>query len=158
MTNIDWYIGPIEPYLDDIKQLFLKNSDHRHSDNYLKYPLFNETKFARLGWHDNKVVYYSAGIERPEYNGSIRVMSRHTRDRDFDFGGRAADLVRGIETLDSSTKHALSLGYKEIWVSREENPNLLNFFKRKSAFTWDVLHKNIPRGGNQYVLEIVNFF
>lgn len=155
MIDIDWYIGPIEAYLVDIQQLFSKNADHRHAQNYLQFPLFNETKFARIGWHNNKVIYYSAGIERSEYNESIRIMSRHTRDRRVDFGSRNSDLSRGIETLDKSTQYALNLGYKDIWVSREENPKLLNFFKDNSSFNWNVSFKSIPKGGQQYVLGLV---
>lgn len=155
MIDIDWYIGPIEPHLTDIQHLFSKNIDHRHAQNYLQFPLFSETKFARIGRNNNKIIYYSAGIERIEYNGSIRIMSRHTRDRAIDFGSRSDDLTRGIETLDKSTQYALYLGYTDIWISREENPKLLNFFKDNSSFNWNVSFKSIPKGGQQYVLELV---
>ena len=33
------------------------------------------------------------------------------------------DLQRGNATLGFSTKMALDMGYKDIWVSREENLN-----------------------------------
>lgn len=154
MTQITWYIDPIDCHLPKIKELFSQNYDHRHASNYLTYPLFKETKFARMGYSSDKMIYYSAGIERPEYNGSIRIMSRHTRDRNFDFGGIVADLARGVETLDQSAQYALDLGYKDIWISREENSKLLNYFKINSKFTWSVTHEEIPRGGNQYVLRL----
>ena len=73
-------------------------------------------------WKNQKkyyMVYYSAAIEIPEYNGSIRIMSRHTRDRNYDFGGWKADLERGTKTLDLSAEKCLDMGYKNIWVSRE---------------------------------------
>jgi len=150
-----WYIGPIDSHLDDIKEMFAKNNDHKHANNYLKWPLFQFTKFSRMAW-DPQLIYYSAGIERPEYNGSIRIMSRHTRDRNYDFGGWRADLIRGTDTLDQSTNYALDLGYKDIWVSREESPELLYYFAKSSKHNWTVTKEDIPRGGVQWVLRLEN--
>ena len=147
-----WYLGPIEPYMLDIKMLFAQNADHKHADNYLKWPLFQFTKFSRMAW-DPALVYYSAGIERPEYNGSIRIMSRHTRSRDYDFGGWAADLKRGVETLDHSTEYAMNLGYGDIWVSREESPNLFEHFAKHSKYNWTIKYERLPNVGNQYVMR-----
>ena len=149
---MNWYLGPIEPYLSDIKMLFAKNADHKHADNYLKWPLFQFTKFSRMAW-DPELIYYSAGIERPEYNGSIRIMSRHTRSRDYDFGGWAADLKRGVETLDQSTGYAMNLGYSDIWVSREESPNLFEHFAKHSKYNWTIKYERLPTFGNQYVMR-----
>jgi hypothetical protein len=149
-----WYLGPIEPHIEDIKTLFAQNADHKHADNYLKWPLFQFTKFSRMAW-DPELIYYSAGIERPEYNGSIRIMSRHTRSRDYDFGGWKADLTRGLETLDLSTEYALNLGYKNIWVSREEGPELLLYFSKNSKYNWTVNFESLPNNvGNQWILRI----
>jgi len=156
MTPIEWYLEPIESHLDKIKELFLKNEDHRHADNYLVKPLFDETKFSRMGYADGKMIYYSAGIERPEYNGSIRIMSRHTRDRNFDFGSRSDDLARGLETLDLSVEYAKKLGYTDIWVSREENPKLLDFFSKNSRYSWSVAHEKMHYGGYQYIMRLQN--
>lgn len=148
-----WYLGPIEPHIEDIKKLFAKNADHKHSNNYIKWPLFQYTKFSRMAW-DPELIYYSAGIERPEYNGSIRIMSRHTRSREYDFGGYKADLTRGLETLDLSTKYAIELGYKSIWVSREEGPELLYYFAKHSGYRWEVNHESLPGNvGTQWVLR-----
>jgi hypothetical protein len=150
-----WYIGPIDPYISDIKSLFSKNADHRHSDNYLKWPLFQYTKFSRMAWDPN-LIYYSAGIERPEYQGSIRIMSRHTRSRDYNFGSRNADLKRGLETLDASTDYAMQLGYKNIWVSREESPTLLEYFAKHSIYNWTVNTEHLPNNlGKQFVMRII---
>ena len=148
-----WHLGPIEPYLSDIKVLFAKNADHKHADNYLKWPLFQFTKFSRMAW-DPELIYYSAGIERPEYNGSIRIMSRHTRSRDYDFGGYKADLQRGLETLTLSTDYAIKLGYTNIWVSREEGPELLQYFASYSEFDWQINKEMLPNNiGEQWVLR-----
>lgn len=148
-------IDVIEPYMDDIQRLFETNKGHRHEDNYLKRPLFDQTKFSRMGWaEDGRMVYYSAGIERPEYNGGIRIMSRHTRDTTYDFGGHKADLKRGLDTLDESTAYAITLGYTDIWVSREENPKLLEYFANVSNFDWNITHEDIPKGGWQWVLRL----
>jgi len=153
---MQWYLEPIEPHLDAIKLLFEKNAEHRHASNYLKFPLFEYTKFSRLGY-DKKLVYYSAGIERPEYKGSIRIMSRHTRDRFYNFGGWKKDLKRGIDTLDLSTEHALNLGYKDIWVSREESPNILQHFKEHSAYSWKITYEKIPNiTREQWILKLKN--
>ena len=84
-------------------------------------PLFEHTKFARMGYDNDKMIYYSAGMER-SHNGSIRIMSRHTRDREYDFGFKSDDLARGLETLEKSVEYAQSLGYRDIWLSREFNP------------------------------------
>ena len=148
-----WYVGPIEPHIEDIKMLFAKNADHKHADNYLKWPLFQFTKFSRMAW-DPELIYYSAGIERPEYNGSIRIMSRHTRSRDYDFGGYKADLQRGLETLTLSTDYAIKLGYTNIWVSREEGPELLQYFASHSEFDWQINKEMLPNNiGEQWVLR-----
>lgn len=154
---ITWKLEAIDSHLSDIKNLFAKNANHRHALNYTKWPLFEFTKFARMGW-DTDLIYYSSGIERPEYNGSIRIMSRHTRDTSYNFGGLSADLKRGLQTLDLSTEYALSLGYTDIWVSREETPELLHFFAKNSKYQWTVSRENLPGawvGGNlQYILRM----
>ena len=148
-----WQLSPIEPHIADIKQLFAQNADHKHADNYIKWPLFQYTKFARMAW-DPHLIYYSAGIERPEYNGSIRIMSRHTRSRQYDFGGYKADLVRGLETLTQSTNYAISLGYTNIWISREEGPELLRYFADHSEFDWQLNLEMLPNNiGEQWVLR-----
>ena len=125
--------------------------------------LFEHTKFARMGWDFEyhwknqekwNLVYYSAGIERPEYNGGIRIMSRHTRDRSYNWGSMKDDLQRGNETLEQSTKYALELGYKDIWVSREENPKLLEWFQEHNSYNWKLTQEEIPRGGLQWVLRL----
>lgn len=142
-TYMFWKICPIESYLDDIKLLFSKNADNKHADNYLKEPLFEYTKFARLGF-DPHLVYYSAGAERPQYNGSIRILTRHTRDRNYDWGSIPEDRNRGIETLDSLTDTALDYGYKHIWMSREESPKLLEYFCKHSKYNWKLEYKLVP--------------
>jgi len=149
-----WLIEPIDNHIEDIKLLFEKTKDHRHADNYSKWPLFEHTKFARMGWDNNNLIYYSAGIERPEYNGSIRIMSRHTRDRSYNWGTRKDELQRGNATLGFLTKHALDLGYKDIWVSREENPKLLEWFQENSFYNWNITREEIPLGGLQWVLRL----
>ena len=110
MDKMIWKLCPIELHIEEIKKLFNKTKGHKHQDNYIKWPLFEYTKFARMGW-DKHLIYYSAGIERPEYNGSIRIMSRHTRDRSYNFGTYNYDLKRGLETLEQSTYYAKKLGY-----------------------------------------------
>ena len=150
---MNWYLEPIDSHIDNVRALFSKTQGHKHADNYSKWPLFEHTKFARMAY-DVHMIYYSAGIERPEYNGSIRIMSRHTRDRDYNFGGYKKDLERGLETLDKSTKYALDLGYSDIWVSREENPKLLEYFKNKSIYNWTINYEEIPKGGSQWVLRL----
>jgi hypothetical protein len=161
MVQMIWRLSEIEPYMDDIRALFAKNADHKHAQNYSEYPLFEYTKYARMGWDQGRMVYYSAGVERPEYNGSIRVICRHTRDRDYDFGGYRADLRRGLDTLDQLTQRGLELGYTDVWVSREESPELLEYFARNSKYTWRVAHEAMPGSENwdtgvqyQYVLRI----
>ncbi len=154
-SNIQWFLEPIDPHLEKIKELFAKNADHRHADNYISKPLFKETKFSRMGYHSGKMIYYSAGIERPQYNGSIRIMSRHTRDRDFDFGSKSDDLSRGLETLESSVDYAKGLGYSDIWVSREENPKLLEYFAKESKHEWNVSRELMHYGEYQYVMRLV---
>jgi len=149
-----WALEEINSHLEEIQELFAKTKGHKHANNYSKWPLFEHTKFARMAW-DPHLIYYSAGIERPEYNNSIRIMSRHTRDRSYNFGGFKADLARGLETLDASTRYALDLGYKDIWLSREENPKLLEYFQNESYYIWDIVHKEIPKGGLQWVLRLV---
>ena len=151
---IKWYIGPIQPHLHKIKELFAKNADHKLASNYLETPLFEHTKFARMGYSDDKMIYYSAGMERPQYNGSIRIMSRHTRDRDFDFGTRSDDLARGLETLEQSVVYAQELGYKDIWLSREFNPKLFEYFAKKSKYQWTVTHEMMQYGEKQYIMRL----
>lgn len=150
-----WKICSIEEHLDEIKTLFAKNVDHKHADNYLKEPLFEYTKFARLGW-DPHLVYYSAGVERPEYNGSIRVMTRHTRDRDHEFGSLNDDLRRGVQTLDSLTTTALEYGYTNIWMSREESPKILEYFCKHSKYHWKITFESMPHNKRiqQYVIRL----
>lgn len=139
-----WHLGPIHDRIDDIKTLFQQNVDHKHKDNYVKWPLFDKTVFARLGYDNNQnLVYYSAGISRPEYNGGIRIMSRHTRDRTYNFGSMQDDLNRGLETLELSTEYALNLGYSDIWLSREESPHLFRYFSKKSKFSWDIYYGDV---------------
>ena len=72
MELMIWKLCKIDPYKDDIQQLFTKNVNHKHAQNYIQYPLFEYTKYARMGWDQGRMVYYSAGVERPEYKGSIR--------------------------------------------------------------------------------------
>lgn len=154
-----WYLGPIEPHISDIKTLFSQNADHKHADNYIKNPLFEYTKFSRMAWDTelSELIYYSAGIERPEYNGSIRIMSRHTRSRNYDFGGWVADLKRGVKTLDASTSYAFNLGYTNIWVSREESPNLFQHFAKHSKYNWIIKKEVLPNdAGEQWVLRLSN--
>jgi hypothetical protein len=152
---INWYIGPIQHHLHKIKDLFAKNVDHKLASNYLERPLFEHTKFARMGYADDKMIYYSAGIERPQYNGSIRIMSRHTRDRDFDFGSKSDDLERGLQTLEQSVTYAQDLlGYKDIWVSREFNPKLFEYFAKKSKYKWTVTHEMMHYGEKQYIMRL----
>ena len=150
-----WNTCSIEPYLTEIKELFAQNAEHKHADNYIKEPLFEYTKFARLGW-DPKLVYYSAGVERPEYNGSIRIMTRHTRDRNHNFGSRKDDLKRGVETLDNLTVTALVKGYTNIWMSREESPKILEHFCKASAYSWSLTFEPMPHNKRieQYVIRL----
>ena len=149
-----WNIGPIAPHMADIEKLFAKTADHKHADNYSKWPLFQHTVFSRMAWDNDEMIYYSAGIERPEYEGSIRIMSRHVRDRDYDFGGWRADLARGLDTLDTSVFYARKLDYKNVWVSREENPKLLEYFAEHSVYDWTIEHEELPGGvGKQWVLR-----
>lgn len=155
-----WKLCEIDPYIDDILELFSKNANHKHAQNYSRYPLFEYTKFARMGWDQDRMIYYSAGIERPEYSNSIRIMSRHTRDRDYNFGGYRADLQRGLETLDRLTERSREQGYTDIWVSREESPELLEYFARHSKYSWQVTYETMPGSENwltgvqyQYVLR-----
>jgi hypothetical protein len=156
MNNTSWTIGPIEKHLPNIRELFSQNEDHRLAENYLIKPLFEHTRFARMGYSDNKMIYYSAGIERPEYNGSIRIMSRHTRDRNFDFGSKQDDLNRGLQTLELSVFYAQYLGYKDIWVSRESSPNLFYWFQKNSMYEWSVGKELLHNGTNQYVMRLQN--
>lgn len=153
MDKMIWKLCPIELHIEEIKKLFNKTKGHKHQDNYIKWPLFEYTKFARMGW-DKHLIYYSAGIERPEYNGSIRIMSRHTRDRSYNFGTYNDDLKRGLETLEQSTYYAKKLGYKNIWVSREESPKLLEYFSKHSQYNWKLNYEKLHYGGKQYILRI----
>ena len=150
---MDWRIEEIDNHLEDIKTLFSHNIGHKHEDNYIKRPLFEHTKFARMGW-DPHLIYYSAGIERPEYNGSLRIMSRHTRDRNYNWGTIKDDLQRGNATLSHSTKYALEMGYKDIWISREESPKLLEWFQEHNFYNWKITQEEIPLGGLQWVLRL----
>jgi len=152
---MNWYLEPIEPHLDSIKELFQKNKDHRLANNYLEMPLFEHTKFARMGYHNGKMIYYSAGMERPEYNGSIRIMSRHTRDRSFDFGSKQDDLKRGLETLELSVEYAKELGYTDIWVSREFNSKLFEWFAQNSKYQWTINKELMHYGEYQYIMRLV---
>jgi hypothetical protein len=152
---ITWYLEPIDNHLDKIKELFAKNVDHKLASNYIEIPLFEYTKFSRMGYVNGKLIYYSAGIERPQYNGSIRIMSRHTRDRSFDFGSKSDDLQRGLETLELSVEYAKGLGYKDIWVSREFNPKLFEWFAKNSKYTWTVTHERMHYGEYQHILRLV---
>ena len=156
MVQMIWILKKIEFYLPYIQELFEKNRGHKHEDNYIKWPLFEHTKFARMAFDDEmNMIYYSAGIERPEYNGSIRIMSRHTRDIQYNFGGHKADLKRGLETLNLSTKYALKLGYKDIWFSREESPKLLEYFKKNSEYNWDIKYDDVPGAEEkQWILNL----
>lgn len=156
MNEIQWYIESIDNHIDSIKELFSKNTDHRLADNYIKYPLFEYTRFARMGYSNGKMIYYSAGIERPEYNGSIRIMSRHTRDRDFDFGTKQDDLKRGLQTLDISTLYAINLGYKDVWLSREFSPQLFNWFKKNSDYDWNISYELLHYGEYQYTMRLLD--
>lgn len=151
---ITWHLEPIGLHINKIKELFSKNADHKLASNYLERPLFEHTKFARMGYDNNKMIYYSAGIERPQYNGSIRIMSRHTRDRAYNFGSKSDDLARGLETLSQSVKYAQSLGYKDIWLSREFNPKLFEYFAKKSEYNWTVTHDLMHYGEYQYIMRL----
>ena len=163
MEKWKWLLQPIENHVHDIKMLFELNRGHKHEENYIQRPLFEYTKFARMGWqsqyfYKNRIkwnlVYYSAGIERPEYNGGIRIMSRHTRDTSINWGSKSEELRRGLSTLGHLTKVALDMGYKDIWVSREENPALLKYFQSHSFYNWNLSHEDIPKGGLQWVLRL----
>ena len=151
---ITWYLEPIQSHIDKIKELFAKNADHKLASNYLEMPLFEHTKFARMGYDDDKMIYYSAGMERPQYNGSIRIMSRHTRDREYDFGSKSDDLARGLETLEQSVAYAQSLGYKDIWLSREFNPKLFEYFAKQSKYDCTVTHELMHYGEYQYIMRL----
>ena len=151
---ITWYLEPIQSHIDKIKELFAKNADHKLASNYLETPLFEHTKFARMGYDNDKMIYYSAGMERPQYNGSIRIMSRHTRDREYNFGSKSDDLARGLETLEKSVEYAQSLGYKDIWLSREFNPKLFEYFAKKSKYKWTVTHEMMHYGEKQYIMRL----
>tara|TARA_E500000081_G_C6112700_1_gene343559 strand:+ start:539 stop:1012 length:474 start_codon:yes stop_codon:yes gene_type:complete len=156
MEQMIWKLCEIEKYIPYINKLFEKNKGHKHEDNYLKYPLFEFTKFSRMGFdNDMNMVYYSAGIERPEYNGSIRIMSRHTRDEKYfnNHSNWKKDLQRGIETLDLLTEEALK-NYKDIWVSREESPKLLEYFCKNSKYNWKLFYETLHYGGKQYTIRL----
>lgn len=155
MEQMIWKLCTIDNYLDDINKLFIENKDHKHSANYLKYPLFKHTKFARMGWDKNKLVYYSAAASRPEYKGSIRVMTRHTRSRFYNFGSRKEDLNRGTETLDLLTSKALDLGYKDIWFSREESNAILKIMNKRSMYDWSINWEHVPATRmSQWILRL----
>lgn len=154
-SDIKWTIGPIDSHVDAIKILFEENIGHRHEYNYIHNPLFDHTKFSYMGWIDTKLVYYTAGIEIPEFNGSIRIMSRHTRSRKVDWGTTSDDLDRGLKALDTSVHHAIGLGYKEVWVCREENPKILQYLSRQSNYNWDIQYEKLYYGGYQYVMRLI---
>ena len=149
-----WKLCEIQPYLSDIQSLFEKTKGHKHEDNYIKWPLFEYTKFARMCWNPH-LIYYSAGIERPEYAGGIRIMSRHTRDRSYPLGNRKENLNRGLQTLDALTDAALDLGYKNIFMSREENSHTLKYLKDHSKHKWNLTYEKFHYGGYQYVIRIL---
>lgn len=153
---IDWYLEPIEGHILKIIELFEQNHDHKLAKNYLneKERLFEYTKFARMGYYQGKMIYYSAGMERTYYNGSIRIMSRHTRDRNFDFGSRQDDLKRGLETLESSVKYAQNLGYTDIWISREFSNSLFKWFAAHSKYNWKLGTKLMQNNEYQYILQL----
>jgi hypothetical protein len=151
---IKWYLEPIQSHLEKIKELFAKNVDHKLASNYLDMPLFEHTKFARMGYNDDEMIYYSAGMERPQYNGSIRIMSRHTRDRGYNFGTKSDDLNRGLETLELSVDYAKDLGYNNIWLSREFNPKLFEYFASKSKHQWTVTREMMHYGEKQYIMRL----
>ena len=154
MVLMIWVLDKVDKYIPYIQELFEKNRGHKHEDNYLKKPLFAFTKFSRMGFDDEmNMIYYSAAIERPEYNGSIKIMSRHTRDRQYDFGGWEADLTRGTKTLDLSTEKCLDMGYKDIWFSREESPVICKLMSKKSKYDWTVQQEELPKGGVQWTLR-----
>ena len=46
MVQMIWQLCEIDAYIDDIKELFSKNVDHKHAQNYSKYPLFHYTAFG----------------------------------------------------------------------------------------------------------------
>tara|TARA_B110001454_G_C12547765_1_gene362236 strand:+ start:294 stop:749 length:456 start_codon:yes stop_codon:yes gene_type:complete len=147
-----WKTCNINIHIKEIKELFNQNKNHKHANNYLIKPLFEWTLFARLGF-DPHLVYYSAAIERPEYNGSIRIMSRHTRSVNYNFGNLRDDLKRGLETLEILTEKSLEYGYDDIWVSREESPKLLEYFANESKYDWSVNKEKLHYGKYQYVLR-----
>ena len=153
MAQMIWKISTIKPYINDIKILFQQNNNHKHAKNYLVKPLFEHTVFARMGWDKNRLVYYSAAIQRPEYGDSIRIMSRHTRCTKYNFGGYKKDLKRGLDTLDQLTETAMNFGYEDIWVSREESPNLLKHFAKNSKHFWSLKKEKLHYGGEQYVIR-----
>ena len=84
----------------------------------------------------------------------LRIMSRHTRDREYDFGSKSNDLARGLETLEKSVEYAQSLGYKDIWLSREFNPKLFEYFAKKSKYKWTVTHEMMHYGEKQYIMRL----
>lgn len=154
MDKMIWKISNISPYIDEIKTLFRQNANHKHANNYLINPLFEYTLFARMGWDEGRLVYYSAAIQRPEYGDSIRIMSRHTRCRKYNFGGYKKDLQRGLETLDEMTKVAYqNYGFDDIWMSREESSNLLKYFTENSKYFWILQKEKLHYGGEQYVIR-----
>jgi hypothetical protein len=167
MERAIYKISTIKNYNHDIQELFWKNKEHKHWKNYIAKPLFEWTIFARMGWDFEyrwknqklwHMIYYSAAIELPEYNGSIRIMSRHTRDKKY-FSYHSnwkADLIRGTETLDLLTEKSLDYGYKNIWVSREENANLLKYFKNHSKYNWDISYEEISENNKQHILRFKN--
>ena len=81
-------------------------------------------------------------------------MSSHTRDRSYNFGTYNDDLKRGLETLEQSTYYAKKLGYKNIWVSREESSKLLEYFSNHSKYNWTLNYEKLHYGGKQYVMRI----
>ena len=69
--------------LEEIQELFAKTKAPNTQKITVNGPLFEHTQVCMAwgGGGDPIPIYYSAGIERPEYNNSIRIMSRYTRDR-----------------------------------------------------------------------------
>ena len=46
------------------------------------------------------------------------------------------------------------MGYNDIWVSREENPKLLEWFQQNNFYNWTLKQEDIPMGGLQWVLRL----
>ena len=146
----------IQDNIHSIMNLFLQNVDHRHSANYIKEPLLEYMKFARVGFNgDNDIVYFSGALQRPEYDDSIRVISRHTRDVLHDWGGWRDDIKRGTQTLDQLTDKCLEIGCTNVWVSREEDYTLIQTLGKHSKYDWSVAKETLHNGSEQWVLRLL---